>query len=369
MAPRIPAHRFFFPLGAAYAALALPASVAAMTGAAGAPGLSFPVGHAHEMLFGFALAAVAGNQLGPTTVPTLATLLAAWTAARLSFVLVPHTALAALANAAFPALLAWQLAPRLFGRAKKWRNMALPVVLAALCLAAVAIQWPLHFRAGEMPREVLRVGVLLIALLMLFMGGRIIAPAAAGQIYRQGGDLEARVQPGLEGAMIVTMLLASVNAALGATGIAGVLVVAAGVAAILRMLRWRLWSLRGRPDLLCLAAGYAWLAAGLLAVGAAMIAQRPASAALHLITVGAIGTLTINVMALTAARLARLDPARARLPVWATGLIALATLSRVLADGAEARTAMLWAAAALWAAAYALLLANLALVSRARRGG
>lgn len=331
-----------------------------MAGGVPLAGLAFPAGHAHEMLFGFALAAVAGNQLGPTAMPTLAALVASWVAARLAFVLTPHTVVAAIANAAFPALLAWQLAPRLLGRAKKWRNRALPWVLAALCASAVAIQWPLYWRAGDITREVLLVGVLLIALLMLFMGGRIIAPAAAGQLYRQGDNLAARVQPRLEGTLIAVMLPAAVAAALGAHAVAGILAMAAGLAALLRMLRWRLWALGARPDLLSLAAGYAWLAAGLMALGASLVTGRHVSAALHLITVGSIGTLTINVMALTAARLARLDPAREMLPVASTVLVAAATAARVLAELAPVwRSAMLWAAAVCWALAYGLLLAQL----------
>ena len=51
---------------------------------------------------------------------------------------------------------------------------------------------------------------------------------------------------------------------------------------------------RGRRDLLCLAAGYAWLAAGLVAFGLSEDTRL-----MHLITVGALGTLTFNVMALS----------------------------------------------------------------------
>jgi len=65
--PRRPlaGNTLFFPAAAVYAVFVLPASVLSMTGiASGLPGLDSPAGHAHEMLFGFALAVVAGNQLG-----------------------------------------------------------------------------------------------------------------------------------------------------------------------------------------------------------------------------------------------------------------------------------------------------------------
>ena len=86
------------------------------------------------------------------------------------------------------------------------------------------------------------------------------------------------------------------------SGVAGAALVAAGLLAALRIARWRLWALRGRPDLLCLAAGYAWLAVGLVLFGAAhsgvaMAGQQ--ALALHVITIGSLGTLTLNVMAMT----------------------------------------------------------------------
>lgn len=223
-----------------------------------------PRAHAHEMLLGFALAVVAGNQLGVASPRRVAAMLVAWAAARAAF-------------------LTLHVAPRLFGSAKKLRNQALPLVLTALCAAAAA--W--HFTGGKLVYPT----VALFALLMLFMGGRIVAPAVAGQ----------------------------------------------------------LWRLKGRPDLVCLAAGYAWLALGLAAFGAALWAGRHQSAALHLITVGALGTLTLNVMAQAWLLKARRDPPRVPGIVVATVLMALATVFRMVS--------LLELAAGCWTAAFVMLLA------------
>lgn len=104
----------FFPLATTYAIFVLPASVLAMLGLAPAfPALASGTGHAHEMLFGFALAVVAGNQLGPIATTRLALLVGLWMAARLAFLMAPQSIAAAAANIAFAALLAAQLAPRL----------------------------------------------------------------------------------------------------------------------------------------------------------------------------------------------------------------------------------------------------------------
>ena len=351
----------FFPLATAYAVLVLPASVFAMLGLTDAfPALASPIGHAHELLFGFSLAVVAGNQLGPMPMSRLALLAGLWVIARATFLAAPHSAAAGAANIAFAALLALQLAPRLFGFAKKLRNQALPVVLTAICVSGIAFQLAPHagYAAGH---TILIAAVLLFALLMLFMGGRLIAPTVAGQYYRQGGKLDARVQPRIEGGLITAMAIAAaasvfagspalVMLAAGATAVAGALSAA-------RLLRWRLWALRGRPDLLCLAAGYGWLALGLLLYGAALAAGRYQTAALHIITVGALGTLTLNVMAMTWTLKARQDPSRDRVRVGATVLVGVAALARVLAGLAlfDALSLLVIAAAA-WSSAFALLL-------------
>ena len=155
--------------------------------------------------------------------------------------------------------------------------------------------------------------------------------------------LGPRVQPRLEGALIVTMALALLWTP--ACTVAGAL-------AAVRMLRWRLWALRGRPDLLCLAAGYAWLAAGLMVFG-----LFQTTTAMHLITVGALGTLTFNVMAFSWLLRARRDPARQPLIPAGTMLLALATVFRLM-EGT-----WLTAAALCWTLAFAILLV---LFSRSR---
>ena len=352
----------FFPAATAYAIFVLPASVFAMLGLTDElPALASPIGHAHEMLFGFTLAVVAGNQLGPMAMPRLALLAGLWALARAAFLCAPQSMAAAATNIAFAALIAAQLAPRLLGAAKKWRNQALPLVLMAICTSNIAFELAPYAGFATARDTILMVAVLLFALLMLFMGGRLIAPTVAGQFYRQGGKLDARVQPRIEGGLIVAMAVAAAASlcvsrppfamlAAAATAIAGIL-------AAVRLLRWRLWVLRGRPDLLCLAAGYAWLAVGLMLYGAALAAGRYQTAALHIITVGALGTLTLNVMAMTWTLKARQDPSRARVRVWATILVGAATLARVLAGLALFDPkVLLLIASTIWSSAFAALL-------------
>jgi uncharacterized protein involved in response to NO len=321
------------------------------------------------MLFGYALAVVAGNQLGPMSAQRLILLAGLWGLGRVTFLAGPQNIVAAAANIGFAVLLAMHIAPRLIRAAKKVRNQALPLVLVGICATGVAFHLWARTGSAATVHTIPTVAVVLFAMLMLFMGGRIIAPTVAGQFHRQGDPLQARVQPHIESALLGTMTLAAAAAAFGsgllfAVGVASGLM-AAGVLATVRVLRWRLWALRGRPDLLCLAAGYGWLALGLLLYGAALIVGRYETAALHIITIGSLGTLTINVMAMTWTLKARANPSRARLIVWATILIAAATVARVLAAlELYDRTAWLLVASACWSAAFVLLLIRLATVRR-----
>ena len=134
------------------------------------PGLATPAGHAHELLFGFALAVVAGNQLGSKARSSLALLAALWFLARVAFLFFPGSALAVGANAGFPALLAWHLAPRLFFSAKKWRNKSLPVVLTAICGSAIAYLYVAHGAAVSVAGPIGFVGLAVPHLVRGFTG-------------------------------------------------------------------------------------------------------------------------------------------------------------------------------------------------------
>lgn len=66
----------------------------------------------------------------------------------------------------------------------------------------------------------------------------------------------------------------------------------------MRLLRWRIWRHADCSDLWRLGLGYAWVASGIALMGSAILfGWRPRIACLHAITVGGLGTLSLNVMA------------------------------------------------------------------------
>lgn len=360
MAKPLTSHESFYPAAALYAALAIPLAMAAMTTQARylPPGLRTPAGHAHEMLVGYALAVVAGNQLGSVRPRVVVALLILWVGARVTFLLAPESICSGVANAGFAGALAWRLVPRLIGAAKKWRNRALPAVLAALCAMAVYWQFARLSAGHPMSHTVLLANVSLFALLMLFMGGRILAPAIAGQFYHQGHNLDARVQPRIEATLLCAGMLTSLAVVMPAWhALAGASAAASGVLALVRLVRWRLWGVQGRADLWCLAAGYAWLGLGLLALGWSLSTGMHGLAATHVVTVGALGTLTFNVMAMFWTMRARRGLADVRLIVWGTCLLGAATVFRVFGPFDTASPwAWMSAAAGCWTTAFTLLL-------------
>lgn len=265
---RLPfANAWFFPAAALYAALILPYSVLALLGLLPAlPGLATSAGHAHEMLFGFALAVIAGYLLGPQRLRFTLTLLGCWALARLSFLLWPGSWLALASAAIFATGLAWKVLPRFLGAAKKWRNQSVEPVVAGLSLLSAIASG--GFGAG-FDRLMLEEALLLLATLMFFMGGRIIAPAVAGYAQSRGWRLDARVQPHIEGAVLILLGLALLLNLLPwplTRQLTGAVLVAAAVLTTIRLLRWQPWRCP-RPELLTLLLGYAWLAVGLLLLG------------------------------------------------------------------------------------------------------
>lgn len=321
------------------------------------PGLATGLGHGHEMLFGFALAVIAGYLLGPQSKLHLAAMLGLWIAARLTFLIAPYSALTVAVNGLFAVLLAAQIAPKFMTAAKKWRNQVIGPVLLGICGIAAAVQLGQHAGGYTMQQILLYEGVLLIALLMLFMGGRIIAPAVAGHFYKRGQDLDARVQPRLEGGLIIAMVLAILLYPWPqAQWLASLALACAGVLALVRLARWRLWQCAARPDLICLGAGYAWLALGLLLLALTLHAPAYRIAALHVLTIGALGSLTLGVMARTRLQRAKASPAEEPSIAISTALIGLAALARALAGvGAFDYSSLLWLAALAWSLAFLLL--------------
>ncbi len=357
--PRLPfANAWFFPAAALYAAVLLPISVLGLLGLLPAlPGLVTPAGHAREMLFGFALAVIAGYLLGPQPLRLILSLLGCWLLARVGALFWPGSWLTMGATLLFAAGLAWKVLPRFVGAAKKWRNQSVAPVVGGLALLSAVTATGLDYGVLRLLQHE---ALLLLAALLFFMGGRVLAPALAGHAQNEGRRLDARVQPQLEGAVLILLALALLLAPLPwllLQRLAAAMLVAASVLSGIRLLRWQPWHCRARPDLLVLLLGYAWLVLGLLLLGlSALIPTLPATATLHALSVGALGSLTFGVMGRTRLVQRFRDPEARRWIHPFALLLSLAALARIVPAMLGLQpTPWLLLAAGCWSLAYLAL--------------
>lgn len=323
--------------------------------------------HAHEMLFGFAGAAVAGFLL--TAVPSwtssrgfagwpLVALVFVWIAARVLLLAGPEGPWlwAVLAELAFLPLLAALIAPPILR--ERNRNMAMLVVLAALWASDAVFLYAVSVGQSELANRMLRSSLDILLLLITIVGGRIVPAFTSNALRRTGETVALRSVPWLERVLPAVMLL---NAAAGSLGLLpqGLALIAL-LAALLhawRLAGWRSLRVGGEPILWVLHLAYAWLPLGfalkaLTLWGIAEFAQFW----LHAFGVGAVATMIVAVM--TRASLGHtgrpLDVVR---PIaWAYGLLTLAAFCRVLLPhtGVLPYPVVLLLAGGLWTAAFAV---------------
>jgi uncharacterized protein involved in response to NO len=207
-------------------------------------------------------------------------------------------------------------------------------------------------------RAASRVALDVIVLMIALMTGRVVP-----MFTRNATRLNwIRSQPILEGAALGTLLLLTIcdiwpGADLPSTAFSG-------LAAVFLLARMRFWgSLRcGREPLLwILHLGTMWLPIGLLLrVACAMTPFVPASSSLHALTAGAIGSLTLGMMArVSLGHTGRVLQAPRVMAISFLCLVGAAVL-RVAAPflGSSAYFGLLVGAAIGWSSAFALYLLN-----------
>lgn len=351
------ASRFLFPLAAAFALIAVPLWLAAPVygGVVITPGW-----HGHEMLFGFALAVLAGFlSTRPAPVATW-TLIATWFAARVA-VAVGNGPLALIAGLSFPVAVLVITAPPLFAGAKRPENRILPALIAALLIVDGAWWAGAVWLGPALQQHALLAAVDLFALLLLIVGGRALPAAVGGYLERRG--IARRDAARSEYELPLAMLAggAVLFDLLGIDRVAGVLCLGAALLTLRRVMAWQLHYTLREPRLWTLALGYLWLIPGLALKGIAQLGGGLSETAmLHAIAIGSIGTLTLTMMARTALLRTRQPLENFADMGVAALLLSAAALSRLLTPLVPvAAGPLLWFAALAWAGAFAVLLARL----------
>ena len=260
--------------------------------------------HAHEMLFGYLAAVMAGFAL--TAVPNwtgrlplsgwpLAGLAALWLAGRMATATVTDPLTAMTIDLAFPAALAAAIWREVIAGGN-WRNAPVAAIFTLFGLANAAH----HLDGSALVPEGLGVRLALAAIIMLIalIGGRIVPSFTRNWLVKRGNSrLPAPFGP-LDKATIFTTGVATVLwVAIPASAWAGLAMLVAGVLLASRLSRWAGAATWREPMVLILHLGYGWLALSVTMLGAAAIWPLvPATAAIHALTAGAVGTMTLAVM-------------------------------------------------------------------------
>ncbi len=349
-------YRLVFPIAAIFAAAYVP--LWAMWPNVLPGRLSAPLWHGHEMLFGYGLLVVAGFlTTRPGTYGSNTWLLiAAWCVAR-SAPFLDNLSLAAAAGLGFPIVVFAAAAIPLLRGSRRRENLIAPGVLAIFAITEL-LWWVGAVGAGpSVQHRALLSAIDAFALLLMIFAGRALPAAVGGYLGRRGMPRRDRIRRGYELPTAALMAVALAGDLLGYAPVAGACSLAAAFIAAWRARAWQLAQSLTRPDLWALALGYLWLVPGLLLKGVAQLTGiLSVTLALHGITMGALGTLTVVMMARTAAaRSHRRIEGFADIGV-AASLLAVATLSRLLVS---TWPWLLQIAAVAWSAAFVLVLARL----------
>jgi uncharacterized protein involved in response to NO len=242
---------------------------------------------------------------------------------------------------------------------RNWRN--LPVVMAvALFLLCNALFHAEYLGLAEGDGLAQRAAVSVIVGLIALVGGRIVPSFTRNWLAKQGAERLPAGFGTFDRATLLTTLAALLCWIVAPWSlVAGVLLAAAAAFNLARLARWCGLATRREPLLWVLHLGYLWIPLGLalLAIAAGWDGV-PASGALHALTAGAVGTMTLAVMSrATLGHTGRALTAGAPLTA-AYLLVTIAALARVVSSmlGAAAMP-LLTVAAAAWIAAFVLFLA------------
>jgi uncharacterized protein involved in response to NO len=326
--------RPFYLLAGLFATLSVPAWMAQYAGWLGAHAIiAGPLWHAHEMLFGYALAVIVGflftagrnwaNQPTPTGA-TLGAIAALWIAARV--LVLSHYALAAAAADTVFALAAAAALAVPFWRSGNRRNYFFVALLLGMGAANLAFHLAMAGVLDLPLQRALQVGLDIVLFIMVVMAGRVIPMFTMNGIpgvFCMRFPWIERLAPG----SILLLLAADV---LGApVAVIGPIAAVAAAAHAARLGFWRPWLTLKTPIVWILHVSYAWIAIALALRALAAYDLVPASLATHALTVGAVGGLTLGMMTRTSRGHTGRPLQAGRAEVFCYLTIELAALTRV----------------------------------------
>ncbi|CAH9017563.1 NnrS family protein [Candidatus Nitrosacidococcus sp. I8] len=357
---------FFFPLAAFFAATVIPTWLIVLQGWVSLPNHHW---HGHEMLFGYGLAVVCGYLINRVSLLSISILLLSWIGARLGALhLLNIGVLSILPNLIFVGFAISLIAPPFIKAAKKLENKVFGPLFIAMGICELIYQLgEINVLPFGISPFILLITVDLFSLLLFLMGGRILAPGIAGHFYRKGYFLEARVQPKIERtAIVIIIAMTFFDLIPKATMVSGVLAFVAAGAIVIRIFRWKVWGIMDQPHLWIPVLGYTWLTLGFCLKGWIQTTGNPFPIVdgIHGVTIGALGTLTLTIMARTRLQRSKQELEDFKDIKQAALLISLAALLRLATPLVPSYTMVfLWCSALAWCVAFIFLFCKLIQIS------
>jgi uncharacterized protein involved in response to NO len=370
--------RPFFLLAGVSAALLLPLWLLCLWGRFDPGAYLGPLDwHAHEMVSGYAVAVLAGflltavgnwTQRETVVGPGLLALAVLWVAGRLAVlgvVPLPPAVRAAVDLAFLPCLIVVLARP--LWAARNRRNVVMLVVLAALWVSNLAVHLDaLGLGLAGWRRRGSLVGVDVLVTVLVVMAARVFP-----MFTRNGAGVDAvRNHPRHDQLATASVVAAGlVHTARPGSALAGILAALAAVAVLVQHGHWGPRHTLRIPLLWVLHLGYLWIPVGLGLRALATVSSVPASASTHALTAGALGTITLGMMARVSLGHTGRPLEAPRAATAAFVLVSLAALLRVGAGlvGGDHYRAGLAAAGVAWSVAFALFVAAYAGVLTAPR--
>ncbi|WP_290651230.1 NnrS family protein [Aquisalimonas sp.] len=316
--------------------------------------------HGHEMLFGFALAVIAGfvltavqnwTQRQSVNQRELVALVMLWLAARLGFLfpaIIPFW-FTSMVDVAFIPLLGWFIARTLLA-AENHRNYAFIPLMAAFAVLNLVIHLEIHGLVSGMAMPALDLSILLVTVLLVFMGGRVIPFFTdrwlTGPSPRQWPVLNWC-------STLATVLVLPLYLIAGRHPMLIPLLFAASLFTLARWLAWRPWRTWRTPLLWILHLGYLWIPVGLALLALHLMGAGVSwSAGIHALMVGGMGSLCLGMMARVALGHTGRPLVAPTLVTAGFVLITLAAAARLGMAFTETMPWLLAASAVGWAMAY-----------------
>jgi uncharacterized protein involved in response to NO len=323
--------------------------------------------HAHEMLFGFAGAAISGFLLTsvpvwtgrvPLVGPALGGMALLWGLARVAIFCtasLPSPWIAFGLDVGFYGLLALWVGIAIYGSGSR-RNYAFPLLLLGLAAATGSAHLGAMGLAPRLGAAGSRLGVGIVVLLVSIVGGRLVPLFTRAALKRQGHPVEIeRVDwaDKLSGPVIAVFF---VSYAIWPAAISTAALAALG--AFTTAVRARGWQLRASfrdPLLWSMHVAYLWIPIGLATFAVApFVGAITPTIATHALTTGAIGGMILSIMSRVALGHTGRNLEAPRVVVLAYACVASAALLRTfgLVLLPDYSAALLMATGALWILAF-----------------